>query len=141
MLKRRAALGALLAAAALAAILTASASARPPVDDESTAEHAPESPLTYGPGLTFQHTALAALASCSPGVRTLSLPGARVYPDQGNGGYTSLHTDLHIAYDTAANLFLPGTHADLTIRTTQCLTDFSFDFERMNMAIRWPART
>ena len=37
---------------------------------------------------------------------------------------------LHIAYDTAANLFLPGTHADLTIRATQCLTDFSFDFER-----------
>jgi hypothetical protein len=67
---------------------------------------------------------------CSSGVRTLSSFGDRVYPDQGNGGYTSVHTDLHIVYDTATNLFLPGNHADLTIRATQCLTDFSFDFER-----------
>ena len=134
MVKRRATLGALLAAAALATIVTASASAHPPLEDEAALEDAPDSAVTYGPGLTFQHTALAALASCSSGARTLSLPGARVYPDQGNGGYTSLHTDLHIAYDTEANLFLPGTRADLTIRTTQCLTDFSFDFERTNLA-------
>ena len=73
---------------------------------------------------------LASAADCSSGARTLSTFGARVYPDQGNGGYKSVHTDLHIAYDTTANLFLPGTHADLTIRATQCLTDFSFDFER-----------
>ena len=51
---------------------------------------------------------------CSPGARTLSNFGDRVYPDQGNGGYTSVHTDLYIYYDTAANLFLPGTRADLT---------------------------
>jgi hypothetical protein len=82
-------------------------------------------------GTTGSSTALgAALAECSSGPRTLSAPGSRVYPDQGNGGYTSIHTDLHIAYDTTANLFLPGTHADLTIRATQCLSDFSFDFER-----------
>jgi len=74
--------------------------------------------------------ALAALASCSSGARTLSVPGSRVYADQGNGGYTGVHTNLHVDYDALANLFLPGTHADLTIRTTQCLTDFSFDFER-----------
>ncbi len=67
---------------------------------------------------------------CSSGPRTLSQFGDRVYPDQGNGGYVSVHTDLHIVYDTATNLFLPGNHADLTIRSTQCLTDFSFDFER-----------
>ena len=130
MVKRGATIGSLLAAAAIAAVLTASAAARPPIEDEGAIEAAPESPITYGAALTFQHTALAALASCSSGARTLSLPGARVYPDQGNGGYTSVHTDLHIAYDTLANLFLPGTHADLTIRTTQCLTDFSVDFER-----------
>ena len=68
--------------------------------------------------------------TCSSGARTLSQAGDRVYPDQGNGGYQSVHTDLHIAYDTLTNLFLPGTHADLQITTTQCLTDFSFDFER-----------
>jgi hypothetical protein len=67
---------------------------------------------------------------CSSGPRTLSMYGDRVYPDQGNGGYTSIHTDLYINYDTATNLFLPGSHADLTIQATQCLTDFSFDFER-----------
>ena len=74
--------------------------------------------------------ALPDAVTCSSGARSLSQLGDRVYPDQGNGGYTSLHTDLHIVYDTATNLFLPGNHADLTIRSTQCLTDFSFDFER-----------
>src|SRR4051794_21171253 len=59
--------------------------------------------------------------TCSSGPRTLSQPGDRVYPDQGNGGYESVHTDLHIAYDTLTNLFLAGTHADLTIQSTQCL--------------------
>jgi hypothetical protein len=72
--------------------------------------------------------------ACSPGPRSLSNFGDRVYPDMGNGGYTSLHTDLYINYDTAANLFLPGTHADLTVQSTQCLTDFSFDFERTAMS-------
>ena len=53
---------------------------------------------------------------CSSGAHTLSHFGDRVYPEMGNGGYTSLHTDLYINYDTAANLFLPGTHVDLTVR-------------------------
>jgi peptidase M1-like protein len=127
---RRALLGTLLTAAALATFLTAGAYARPPVEGEPTLASAPPFAVTYGAGLTFQHTALAALAGCSSGARTLSAPGSIVYPDQGNGGYTSLHTDLHLLYDTSANLLLPGTHADLRIRTTQCLTDFSFDFER-----------
>jgi hypothetical protein len=69
---------------------------------------------------------------CSSGAHSLSPFGSRVYPDQGNGGYSSVHTDLFVAYDTTANLFLPGTHADLTVRSTQCLTDLSFDFERTN---------
>ena len=87
-----------------------------------------------GTTTAFGAGAAASLADCSSGARTLSTFGARVYPDQGNGGYKSVHTDLHIAYDTTANLFLPGTHADLTIRATQCLTDFSFDFERTAMS-------
>ena len=55
-----------------------------------------------------------------------------VYPEQGNGGYTSVHTDVFLAYDAPTNLFLPGTHVVLTDRATQCLTDFSLDFERTN---------
>ena len=50
----------------------------------------------------------------------------------GNGGYTSLHTDLYLNYDAIANLFLPGTRADLQVRSTQCLSDLSFDFEQTN---------
>jgi hypothetical protein len=53
-----------------------------------------------------------------------------VYPETGNGGYTSLHTDVHMVYDAKANQFLPGNHVVLTVRATQCLTDFSLDFER-----------
>jgi len=68
--------------------------------------------------------------ACSAGAHTLSAPGAHVYPDTGNGGYTSVHTDVHLVYDATANKFLPGNHVVLTDRTTQCLTSFSLDFER-----------
>ncbi|MBK9711261.1 MAG: Ig-like domain repeat protein [Kouleothrix sp.] len=86
-----------------------------------------------GPAPSTRAPAAAALQeSCSSGAHTLSHFGDRVYPEMGNGGYTSLHTDLYISYDTATNLFLPGTHADLTQQATQCLTDFSLDFERTN---------
>ncbi len=78
--------------------------------------------------------ALPDVATCSSGVRTLSNFGDRVYPDQGNGGYTSIHTDLHIVYDPQTNQFLSGNHADLTVQATQCLTDLSFDFERAAMS-------
>src|SRR5262245_33310786 len=70
---------------------------------------------------------------CSPGARTLSQSGAHVYPDMGNGGYTSLHTDVHLVYDAPSNRFLPGNHVVLTDRATQCLTDFSLDFERTSV--------
>jgi aminopeptidase N len=51
----------------------------------------------------------------------------------GNGGYQSLHTDVHMVYDAATNTFLAGNHVDLTDRATQCLTDFSLDFERTSI--------
>ena len=59
----------------------------------------------------------------------------------GNGGYVSEHTDLHIAYETATNQFLPGTRADLVQRATQCLSDFSLDFERTNANVNGPNMT
>ncbi len=67
---------------------------------------------------------------CTSGAHTLSKFGDRVYPEMGNGGYTSVHSDIYIVYDAATNTFLPGTHVDLTQQATQCLTDFSLDFER-----------
>jgi len=68
--------------------------------------------------------------TCSSGAHTLSHFGDHVYPETGNGGYTSLHTDVHMIYDAPSNRFLPGSHVVLTMRATQCLTDFSLDFER-----------
>ena len=69
-------------------------------------------------------------AGCSAGAHTLSPPGAHVYPETGNGGYTSLHTLVHLVYDSTTNMFLPGNRVVLTDRAAQCLTSFSLDFER-----------
>ncbi|HEY3732639.1 MAG TPA: M1 family aminopeptidase [Streptosporangiaceae bacterium] len=73
---------------------------------------------------------LAAPAPCSAGARTLSPHGAHLYPDTGNGGYTSVHTDVDMVYNAGTNTFLPGNHVVLTDQATQCLTSFSLDFER-----------
>ena len=73
---------------------------------------------------------LAGAGSCTAGARTLSPQGAHLYPDTGNGGYTSLHTDVDLAYNATSDRFLPGTHVLLTNRATQCLSSFSLDFER-----------
>ena len=70
--------------------------------------------------------------ACSPGARTLAEPGSRLYPETGNGGYTSTHSDVYLNYDAQTNLFLPGTHVDLAQTATQCLSEFSLDFERSN---------
>jgi hypothetical protein len=69
-------------------------------------------------------------AGCAAGARSLSPPGSHVYPETGNGGYTSLHTLVHLVYDARTNMFLRGNRVDLTDRATQCLTSFSLDFER-----------
>jgi hypothetical protein len=81
---------------------------------------------TFAAGATLA----TGVEGCTSGAHTLSHFGDRVYPETGNGGYTSLHTDVNMVYDAATNLFLPGNHVDLTDRATQCLTDFSLDFER-----------
>ena len=71
---------------------------------------------------------------CLPGARTLSGAGQHVYPETGNGGYTSVHTDVNLRYDAVHNLFLRGTHVSMTQRATQCLSQFSLDFEKQNAA-------
>jgi hypothetical protein len=68
--------------------------------------------------------------SCSAGAHTLAPPGSHVYSETGNGGYTSLHTLVHLVYNAKANKFLTGNRVELTDRATQCLTSFSLDFER-----------
>ncbi|HEY7146184.1 MAG TPA: M1 family aminopeptidase [Streptosporangiaceae bacterium] len=107
------------AAASLAVVATSLAASSPALARTTSA----------GQGVTSAHA-----RRCSPGARTLSGPGAHVYPDTGNGGYTSLHTDVHMRYDAVANRFLPGNHVVLTDRATQCLTSFSLDFERKSEA-------
>src|SRR5215467_5639784 len=76
--------------------------------------------------------ASADTSGCSPGAHTLAPVGSRMYPDTGNGGYTSLHTDVHLVYDAGSNTFLPGNKVALTDQATQCLTSFSLDFERQS---------
>jgi hypothetical protein len=85
-------------------------------------------PALAGAGAAASDTEL-----CSAGAHTLSAPGSHVYPDTGNGGYTSVHTDVHLVYDAPSNQFLPGNHVTLTERATQCLTSFSLDFERTSI--------
>jgi hypothetical protein len=81
-------------------------------------------------------TAAAAVAAstaseqCSPGALTLASPGSRMYPDTGNGGYTSVHTEVDLVYDAATNRFLAGNHVELTDRASQCLSSLALDFER-----------
>ena len=70
---------------------------------------------------------------CTAGAHTLAPPGSRLYPETGNGGYTSVHTSVSLVYDAASNRFLPGNHVTLTDRATQCLTSFSLDFERRSV--------
>jgi hypothetical protein len=69
---------------------------------------------------------------CYAGAHTLSPPGSHVYPETGNGGYTSVHTLVHLVYNATTNRFLPGNRVVLTDRATQCLTSFSLDFERQS---------
>jgi hypothetical protein len=69
-------------------------------------------------------------SGCSAGARTLAARGSLLYPETGNGGYTSVHTLVHLVYNATANKFLPGNQVVLTDRATRCLTSFSLDFER-----------
>jgi hypothetical protein len=69
-------------------------------------------------------------ASCSPGPHTLGTLGDHLYPETGNGGYRSIHTNVDMVYDATTNLFLPGNQVQLTDQATECLTSFSLDLER-----------
>jgi hypothetical protein len=74
----------------------------------------------------------ASAADCTPGPRTLSSPGNKVWPELGNGGYQSIHTDVFTVYDAPTDKFLPGTHVDESEKATQCLSNFGLDFDTSN---------
>jgi hypothetical protein len=123
----------LLLAALLAALAASSALARRPPNDDANADVTPAAAGVAKPAVAAGaalKSGAAAADACSSGAHTLSHFGDRVYPEMGNGGYTSVHTDVHLNYDAPTNMLLPGTHVDLKVRSTQCLTDLSFDFER-----------
>jgi aminopeptidase N len=84
----------------------------------------------FVPSVIAGGAAAATVNRCSPGARSLSPDGSRLYPETGNGGYVSVHTDVHMVYDAGTNTFLPGNHVTLTDRATQCLSSLSLDFER-----------
>jgi hypothetical protein len=68
--------------------------------------------------------------TCSSGAHSLSPFGcARVPGDRKRRLHERPHRRVS-NYDTESKLFLPGTRVVLTDRATQCLTDFSLDFER-----------
>ncbi|HEY3944976.1 MAG TPA: M1 family aminopeptidase [Solirubrobacteraceae bacterium] len=96
--------------------------------------------LALGPGappaLSGRTVAGAPTGGCFAGAHTLSPRGSRIYPDTGNGAYTSLHTLVHLVYDANTNRFLHGTRVVLTDRATHCLTSFSLDFERRSRNTR-----
>jgi len=119
------------AALALALALPAAGSATTSRTDEDMSD-APDTATVFVPSIVHSSSAVLAPDGCSSGARTLSPFGARVYPEQGNGGYKSVHTDVHMVYDTLSNQLLAGNHVDLTMRSTQCLTDFSLDLDRSN---------
>lgn len=56
---------------------------------------------------------VAVAEDCMFGVHTLVVFGDCVYLDVGNGGYVSVHSDVHINYDVFVNQFLVGMYVDL----------------------------
>jgi hypothetical protein len=95
-----------------------------------------EKHLWVGPGVARPRVRVSTdtpSSRCSSGAHSLSPFGSDLYPETGNGGYSSVHTKVFLDYDAADNLLLPGTHVLLTDQATQCLTDFSLDFERTSL--------
>jgi aminopeptidase N len=79
---------------------------------------------------------LIALLLAAPASAQQHTPGSRslgdVYlPVLGNGGYDAQHYDLTIDYDPATNTMM--STADITLRATQGLSEFSLDFRGLNV--------
>ena len=66
----------------------------------------------------------------SPGSRSL---GDELFPQIGNGGYDALHYTIELNYDPEANVFEAGTATTIVARATQNLSEFSLDFQGLDV--------
>ena len=89
---------ALLLTLVLAAAMASNALATTPRDDAETPDTSPAEVgiATPAEAPSARVSRLAAAAACSSGAHTLSRFGDRVYPEMGNGGYKSVHSDVFI---------------------------------------------
>ncbi|HEY5251546.1 MAG TPA: M1 family aminopeptidase, partial [Acidimicrobiales bacterium] len=100
-----------------------------PAMASSPSSTSPDAGASAGP-TAGASTAAASAGGCAAGAHTLGAPGDDLYADTGNGGYTSVHTNVTMVYDATKNRFLTGNNVALTDEASQCLTSFSLDFER-----------
>src|SRR4051794_19860294 len=82
--------------------------------------------------LSLMLGATAEAQTYTPGGRTLGdkLPELRYL---GNTGYDVQNYDLTLKYDPATNTMLGGTQADITLKATQNLSEFSLDFRGLTV--------
>ncbi len=66
----------------------------------------------------------------TPGGRSL---GDELFPQIGNGGYDALHYTIELDYDPVNNVFKPGTATTIRARATQNLSEFSLDFQDLDV--------
>jgi hypothetical protein len=102
--------------------VTSTTPAPPPAAPTGAALGSPVAPSAASPEA-------ASAGRCTAGAHTLAPYGERVYPETGNGGYTSAHTDVDLRYSAATNRFLPGNHVALTASATQCLSSLTLDLQ------------
>jgi aminopeptidase N len=83
---------------------------------------------------------VASLALSAPASAQTYTPGGRTLGDVlpelkhlGNTGYDAQNYDLTFNYDPAANTFNAGTKADITVKATQDLSEFSLDFRGLTV--------
>ncbi|HEY8466734.1 MAG TPA: M1 family metallopeptidase [Solirubrobacterales bacterium] len=69
-------------------------------------------------------------AEFTPGSRSL---GDELFPQIGNGGYDALHYTIELDYDPVNNVFNPGTATTIQARATQNLSEFSLDFQDLEV--------
>lgn len=67
----------------------------------------------------------------TPGARSA---GDSLFPQIGNGGYDAEHYDIDLNYDPTTNTFGAGTATTMSAVATQDLSEFSLDFQQLNVS-------
>ena len=81
---------------------------------------------TGAPGLADSGDA----SNPGPGARTLNDP---LFPQIGNGGYDARSYAISLNYRPAGNRFRRGTRTAMRARATRSLSEFSLDFQNLNV--------